>query len=136
MQSNEGILMHQCDPECANTRISLCTCERWQKTAALGGCFRHPFHQSSTRRLAALTIFWGSSAPSAQGASNADRCSPFLTSTLTHPPPSSEGSILGPRALSQKWTSVHLPCASWLAVYIGPYHQPAFALASLFIVAL
>jgi hypothetical protein len=43
---------------------------------------------------------------------------------------------LAPRALSLKWTPLHLPCASWLAVYIGLCYQLAFALASLSIIAL
>jgi hypothetical protein len=30
---------------------------------------------------------------------------------------------LAPRALSPKWTPLHLPCASWLAVYIGLCYQ-------------
>jgi hypothetical protein len=43
---------------------------------------------------------------------------------------------LAPRALSPKWTPLHLPCASWLAVYIGLCYQLAFALDSQSIVAL
>src|SRR5437763_12144137 len=33
-----------------------------------------------------------------------------------HSPPSPGGPILAPRALSLKRTSLHIPCASWLAV--------------------
>src|SRR5256885_1809825 len=62
----------------------------------------------------------------------------FSRCTLTHPPlppPSSEGPIFAPRALSPKWTLLDLPCASWLAVYIGLCYQLAFALTSLSIVS-
>ena len=59
----------------------------------------------------------------------------------SHPPPlppSSEGPIFALRALSLKWTPLHLPCVSWLGVYIGLCYQLAFAFAfafaSLFII--
>jgi hypothetical protein len=81
-----------------------------------------------------FNLFLGSGAPSAQRASTAEPLLTFSTSTLTHPlhlPPSSERPILAPQALSPKWTPLHLPCASWLAVYIGLCYQLAFALASL-----
>jgi len=56
---------------------------------------------------------------------------------ISHSPPlSSEGPNLAPRALSPKWTPLHLPCASWLEVYIGLCYQLAFALDSQSIVAL
>jgi len=69
-------------------------------------------------RLAAWTFFY-SSAPSAQGASNAPRCSRFRHPLSLTLPLSSEGPILAPRALSPKWTSPYLPSALWLTVYIG-----------------
>jgi hypothetical protein len=31
-----------------------CTCERWQKTASFGCCFRHPFHHRIPVRIAVL----------------------------------------------------------------------------------
>src|SRR5256885_4199502 len=43
--------------------------KRWQKTAALGGRFRHPFHQSPTRASGRFNPFFGSGARSAQRAS-------------------------------------------------------------------
>jgi hypothetical protein len=97
------------------------------------------FHWSPTRAPGLFNHFLRSSALSTQRATKADPLLTFLASTLTHPspsPPSSEGRILAPRALSPKCTSLHLPCASGLAVYIGLYYQPAFALAFLSIVAL
>jgi len=42
---------------------------------------------------------------------------------------SSESPILAPLALFPEWTSLDLPCGSWLAVYMGPRSQPAFTLA-------
>jgi hypothetical protein len=124
---------------CTN-QISLCTCEMVAENGAFGGCFRHPFHHTPTRTSGRFNLFLGSSAPSAQRVSTVESLLTFSTSTLTHspsppPPPSSEGPILAPRALSPKWTPLHLPCASWLAVYIGLY-QLAFALVSQSIVAL
>jgi hypothetical protein len=61
---------------------------------------------------------------------------PLSLTLPTSLPPSSEGPILAPQALSPKWTPLHLPCASWLAVYIGLCYRLAFALASLSIIAL
>jgi len=60
---------------------------RWQKTAALGGCFRHPFHQSPTRTPGRFSLFLGSRAPSAQGASNSDPLLTFLDISLSLPFP-------------------------------------------------
>jgi hypothetical protein len=98
--------------------------KRWQKTAALGRRFRHLVHQSPTRASGPFNHFLGSGAPSAQSASTADCCSRFRPPLSLTLPPSSEGPILAPRALSPKWTSLHLPCASSLAVYTGLCYQP------------
>jgi hypothetical protein len=70
---------------------------RWQKTAPLGGCFRHTFHHTPTHRLGRFNLFLGSSAPSAQRASTVELLLTFSTSTLTLPtsPPSSEGTYFG-----------------------------------------
>jgi hypothetical protein len=54
-----------------------------------GGCFQRPFHQSPTCPSGRFHLFLGFSAPSAQGAFNADRCSRFrypLSLTLLPPP--------------------------------------------------
>jgi hypothetical protein len=95
-------------------RISLCTCEKAAENGAFGGCFRHPFHHTPTHTSGRFNPFLGSSAPSAQRASTVETLLTFSISTLTLPtsPPSSEGPILAPRALSPKWTPHHLPCAS------------------------
>src|SRR5271155_3002547 len=84
-------------------RQSLCTCENAAENDAFGSCFRHPFHHTPTRASGRFNLFLGSGAPSAQRASTAEPLLMFSTSTLTHPPhlpPSSEGPILAPRALS------------------------------------
>ena len=79
--------------------------------------FGHPF-PSPTPASGRFNLFIGFSAPSVQRASNANRCSRFRHPLSHSPlPPSSEGPILAPRAPSPKWTSLHLPCASWLAIY-------------------
>jgi hypothetical protein len=113
------------------------TCEIAAENGAFGGCFQHPFHRTQTRASGRFNLFLGS-----DGAKRPESLHrrllllTFSTSTLTYPPSSSEGPILAPRALSPKWTPLHLPCASWLAVYIGLRYPLAFALASLSIIAL
>jgi hypothetical protein len=78
-------------------------------------------HASAQRHPKANTSLSG--APSAQRASTAD----FVTSCFRNPlsltlptsPLFLRGTYLAPQALSPKWTPLHLPCASWLVVYIG-----------------
>jgi hypothetical protein len=88
----------------STNHISLCTCEKAAENGAFRGCFRHPFHHTSTGVSGRFNLFLGFRALSAQRASNAECCSRFRHPlSLTFPlPPSSERPILAPRALSLK----------------------------------
>jgi len=69
--------------------------KRWQKMAALGACFRHPFHQSPTRASGRLNHFLGSSAPSPESLQRRPLLT-FLTSTSHSPlPPFLRGAYFG-----------------------------------------
>src|SRR4051794_3598430 len=108
----------------------LCTCERVPEKGDFGSCFRGPFHRTQTRRF---NLFLG---PRRQACFELpDRGSRFRHSPVPSPP-FSERPLLGPQALSQKWTSLDLLCGSWLAVYIGCRSHLAFGLPSLLVLRL
>ena len=126
-----------CGPFLKYTTCILGTCERAAENSAFGSCFRHPFHRTPTRASARFNLFKALArrAPR-ESLHRRTRFRHPLSLTLPISPLPQRGPILAPRALSPKWTSLRLPCASWLAVYTGLCCQLAFALASLSIVAL
>src|SRR5271155_2232054 len=126
-----------------NYYISHCTCEKAAENGAFGCCFRHPFHHTPTRATGRFNLFfrlWRAKRPESLHRRTVAHVFEIHSHSPFPPPlfPSSEGPILAPRAQSPKWTPLHLPCVSWLAVYMGLCYQLAFALApaSLSIVAL
>jgi hypothetical protein len=109
-------------------RISLRTCEKVAENGGPGAPFSAPFPPKPNSLSGRFNLFLGPGAPSAQRAS----CRLFLTFSTQLPSPSlpsSEGPNFAPRALSLKWTFLHLLCALWLAVYTRLCRQSVFVLA-------
>ena len=89
--------------------------KRWQKTAVLGGCFRHPFYQSPSCTPGRFSLFRLLTPSCSWLLSFQFRTVAHVFEIHSHSPSpiSSKSPILAPLALFPKWTSLDLLWWLW-----------------------
>src|SRR6266536_1263858 len=91
------------------SHISFCMCEKVPETVALGACFRYPFHQSPTHRLAAFAFLKDDTAERGEGLQRRLLLTFLDIHTLSpsYPPPVSQSDVFWLCELSPEPASLY-----------------------------